>query len=217
MVITKIEEQKKNKKRCSVFLDGEYYCSIDREILKEVNIYEGMSIDEYEFNSKMEIINYKSALKSALSMLVRAPRTESELVSKLRQKDYPESAIEKVVEYLKGAGYINDEAYAESMIRGLKDNKGCSRRSLYSKLSQKGIKGDIIQQKLEDGAVDEFDTALKAALQKLHNLKGDKRDKFTKLYAFLFRKGYGSEVARRVISELNLEADGASNFSEFFE
>lgn len=217
MLITKIEEQKKNKKKCNIFIDGEYYCSIDADIIKEVNIYEGMNIMEQELNKKIEVMNYKSTLKSALSMLMRAPRTENELAKKLKQKDFPDSTIEKVIDYLRSIGYVNDESYAESLIRDSKDNKGCSRRSLYYKLCQKGIDSKIIQQKLEEADIDEFDSALRTAIKKASSLKGNKRDKAKKLYSFLIRKGFGMEVCSKVISELKLEDDDTSNFTEFCE
>jgi len=216
VLITKIEEQKKNKKRCSIYVDDEYYCSVDREILKEVNLSEGI-ISENEFARKMDIINYKTALKAALTMLVRAPRTEKELSLKLRQKGLPDSAIQKAVEYLKGTGYINDEAYAESVIRSSKDIKGCSSNSLYSKLSQKGIDSETIRKKINEADFDEYSSALKAAQKKLQSLKGSSKDKAAKLMSFLFRKGFGMDTCKKVLDSLELQDDDIANFTEFFE
>ncbi|MGE5629810.1 MAG: regulatory protein RecX [Caulobacteraceae bacterium] len=207
MIITKIEEQKKNKKRCSIFVDGEYYGSVDKDILQEVNFSEGMNIPDDEFNQKMEIIQYKSALKTALSMLVRSSRTENEIGKKLTEMDFPEAVIEKVLCYLKEIGYINDESYAESLIRYTKDTAGCSRRNLFYKLSQKGIDNEIILQKLDESGIDEYASALKAAEKKAASIKGSRREKRAKLYNFLFRKGFGMDVCSKVISELQLEDD----------
>jgi regulatory protein len=205
MIITKIEEQKKNKKRCSIFVDGEYYGSADKDVLQEVNFSEGLNITQDEFNQKMEIIQYKSALKTALSMLVRSSRTVNEIAKKLSGMDIPEAVTEKVICYLKEIGYLNDENYAESLIRYSKDTAGCSRRNLFYKLSQKGIENEVIQQKLDEAGIDEYASALRAAEKKAAGLKGGKREKAAKLYSFLFRKGFGMDICSKVISELQLE------------
>lgn len=217
MLITKVIEQKKNKKRCSIFVDGEYYCSVDKDVLNEINLREGMNFGEKEFNNIIDIMNYKSALKSALSMLVRAPRTKNELARKLRQKQYPEASINKVIEYLHSIGYINDEEYAESLIRNLKGSKGCSKKTIYYKLIQKGIDGDIIKQKLSEANIDDFNAAFQAAVNKAASVKGSSKEKMAKIYAFLMRKGFDTDTCSKVISEIQLPEDKPSNDNESCE
>lgn len=205
MKITKIEEQKKNSKRCSIFIDGEYYCSADKEVLEELNFCEGMELNPDEFNQKLEIIEYKSSLRTALYMLMRSSKTENELKKRLKEKGYPEKAISSVLEYLKEIGYINDESYAESYIRSIRESTGTSRRSIYYKLAGKGVDNEVIRQKLEEAEIDDYAAAIKAAKKKATGLKGDKRQKSAKLLNFLYRKGFGMEVCRKVIEELDLD------------
>lgn len=205
MRITGIEEQKKNKNRYNLYIDGEYYCSIDKDILEEMGFAEGMELNPDEFNHKLEIIQYKSALKTAFYILMRSSKTESEISKKLREKNHAEKAIHSVLEYLKELGYINDESYTESYIRSTRETAGTSKRSLYYKLAGKGVDTEIIQQKLEEAEIDDYAAALKAAEKKLSGLKGDKRAKAAKLYGYLYRKGFGSDVCRRVVEGLDLE------------
>ncbi len=207
MKITGIEEQKRNTKKYNIYIDGEYHSSIDKEILKEVKLVEGMELKEDEFNEKLEIIQYKSALKSAFHMLARSSKTQNELKRKLREKQYPEKAINQVLDYLMAIGYINDENYAESFIGAMKNSAGTSSRSLYYKLAGKGIEGEVIEQKLQEAGLDDYSSALRAAQKKLAGLKGDKKEKATKLLGFLYRKGFGTDVCRRIIEELELEDD----------
>ncbi len=205
MIITKIEAQKRNKNRCSIFVDGEYHSSVDREIVEELKLNEGMELNADEFNGKLEIIQYKSALRDALHLLARSSKTEHEIEKKLKNKQYPEKAIRKALEYLKDIRYINDESYTESFIRSMSHTSGTSRRSLYYKLANKGVDSEIIQQKLEESDIDDYSSALKAAVKKAAGMKGDKREKASKLIAFLYRKGFSMEVCKKVISELDLE------------
>ncbi|KUO75305.1 MAG: hypothetical protein APF77_12945 [Clostridia bacterium BRH_c25] len=205
MQITKIEEQKKNKKRYSIFIDGEYHSSIDKEILEELNFREGMELNQDEFDKKMDIIQYKSALRAALYMLARSSKTESDITKRLKEKQHSETAIKQVLQYLKEIGYINDESYTESFISTMKETAGASRRSLYYKLAAKGVDSEVIQQKLEEADVDDYASALKAAQKKISGLKGDKKEKASKLLSYLYRKGFGMEVCRRIIDELDLD------------
>jgi len=106
---------------------------------------------------------------------------------------------------LKEIGYINDESYTESFISTMKETAGASRRSLYYKLAAKGVDSEVIQQKLEEADVDDYASALKAAQKKISGLKGDKKEKASKLLSYLYRKGFGMEVCRRIIDELDLD------------
>lgn len=205
MKITKIEEQKKNSKRLSIYIDGEYHSSLDKDILEELKLSEGMELDENEFVQILEIIQYKSALRAALYLLTRASKTENELRKRLRERQYPENAIDSALEYLKEIGYINDESYIESFIRSTRDASGISRRSLYYKLANKGVDSELIRQKFEEADIDDFDSAMKAASKKAAGLKGNRREKALKLMNFLYRKGYDVEVCRRVLAELELD------------
>jgi regulatory protein len=205
MRITKIEDQKNNKKRCSIFIDGEYYCAADKEIIDELNITEGMELNSDEFNRTMETLQYKSALRAAFYMLTRSSKTESDIRKKLKEKQYFDNTINAVLEYLKEIGYVNDNTYTNNYIKNTKDIAGTSKRSLYYKLVNKGVDKEIIQQELEEAEIDDYSSALKAAQKKAAGLKGDKRERAYKLQSFLYRKGYSLEVCRKVIDEMDLE------------
>jgi regulatory protein len=203
--ITKIEEQKKNKDRCNIYIDGKYHSSIDKEILEELNFREGMELNMDEFDQKMEIIQYKSALRAALNILARSAKTKNEIKKSLTIKGHSDAAISSVLEYLSEIGYIDDESYAESYVRSNRDNSGTSKKSIYYKLASKGVDSEVIRLKLEEAEIDDYSSALKAANKKLRGLKGDKRERAAKLLNFLYRKGFSMEVCRRVIDKLELE------------
>lgn len=202
MKITKIEEQKRNKNKCSIYVDGEYHSTVEKELLDELGLFAGSELNPDVFHQKLAIIQYKSALRAALQMLTRSSLTEKEIIMRLKRKNYNEEAISSVLDYLKDAGYVNDERYIESFIKSSKEVPGASRRSIYCKLAGKGVDRCIIQQKLEEAEIDDYKSALKAAQKKLPALKGDNKEKATKLLGFLYRKGFGIEVCRKVVEEL---------------
>ncbi|MHB1391849.1 MAG: regulatory protein RecX [Clostridia bacterium] len=205
MKITKIEDQKKNNKRCNIYIDGEYHSAIDKEILEELKLSEGTELKEDEFNQKLEIIQYKSALRAALYILARSSKTEKEIKRRLKEKQHTEKAIGLALKYLKQIGYVNDESYTESFIRSSKDVSGTSKRTLYYKLANKGVDKVVIQQKLEEAEIDDYASAMKAAEKKAASIKGDTRERASKLLSFLYRKGYSMDVCRRVIADFDRE------------
>lgn len=207
MRITGIEQQKKNTKRYNIYIDGEYRCSVEDDILQELNLSKDMELNELEFNHTLEIIQYKGALRAALYMLARAPKTEMEIEKSLSDKQHDPKAIKKVLEYLKEIGYINDESYTESYIRSIKDTAGTSRRSIYQKLAAKGVDKEIIQQELDKAEIDDYASALSAAKKKIASLKGSRREKKLKLLNYLYRKGFGIDACKRAAEELLQEED----------
>jgi regulatory protein len=207
MKITAIEEQKKNSKKLNIYIDGEYHSSVDTEIFDELGLSEGMELSPLEFNEKMEKMQYKSALRTALYMLMRSSKTEGEIRKRLKEKKYSVEAIDSVLQYLKEIGYINDESYTENFIRSNTDSPGVSKRSIYYKLAGKGIDIEVVRQKLEEAEIDDYGAALKAAQKKEAGLKGSRKEKASKLLSFLYRKGFGAEVCRKVIEELDLNDD----------
>jgi regulatory protein len=207
MRITAIEEQKRNKNKCSIYIDGEYHSSIDKDIQAELKLHEGLELNEEEFNQKLEIIQYKSTLRAAFYILMRSSKTESEIKKRLKEKEHPEKAIGLVLQYLKEIGYVNDENYTESFIKSSKDVTGTSKRTLYYKLANKGVDKEVIQQKLEEAEIDDYASAVKAAERKASSIKGDSRERAAKLMSFLYRKGYSVEVCKRVINDLNLDIE----------
>lgn len=207
MRITGIEQQKKNIERYNIYIDGEYRCSVDSDILQELGLSEEMELDETEFNKTMEIIQYKGALRAALYILARTPKTESDIEKRLIEKQHPWKAIQQVMEYLKEIGYINDESYAESYIRSIKDITGTSRRSILQRLVNKGVDKEIIQQKLDEADIDDYESAIKAAKKKISSLKGNSKEKKLKLLNYLYRKGFAVDACKRAAETLDLEED----------
>lgn len=207
MRITKIEQQIKNIKRYNIYIDGEYRFSVDGDILQELCLSEGMELNEAEFNKTLEIIQYKGALRAALYMLARASKTEKEIERRLCDKQHDSKAIKKVLKYLKEIGYVNDEGYAESFIRAVKDTTGISRRVIYQKLISKGIDKEIINQKLDEADIDDYESAAIAARKKAPQLKGSSKEKKIKLLNFLYRKGFGIDACKKAAEELGFDDD----------
>lgn len=149
----------------------------------------------------------KSAVyKYAVWLLEKRDFSENELFKKLIKKyeeEESKAAVEKCVE----AGYIDDERYAFRIIE--KYQKRYGQRRLSDELFKRGIDRELCEQLLEDSyeAEHEHEKIKHAINQKLKGLLPSDRKEYEKTYAFLMRKGYGSDEINRAMREYKQEAE----------
>lgn len=147
------------------------------------------------------------ALDCALYFLGHRKRSEKEIITKLRQKDYEDVDIEETLVKLRELGFIDDADFAQSLINDRRNFSKVGKRVLVQELRAKGIDGEIIDEMVSLNATDEseFENALALAEKKAANLSGqDSQAIKNKLYQFLLRKGYSSNIIARVLRHLAL-------------
>jgi regulatory protein len=204
MIITSITPQKRNKYFFNIHIDHEYFCSMDDETIYHMRLKEGMDVDTDLLMEASKKSAYKKAFNYALNMLSKSSKTKQELIKKLKEKEYNEDTIDAVIVKIIDLGYINDKVYTESFIRNKTDaSLGISKRILQNKLIQKGIDKELIQESIENADIDEYQSAIQVAEKKLRSLKGDERQRKSKLYAFLIYKGFDYEICSKVINNID--------------
>lgn len=146
----------------------------------------------------------KTARECALYMLERFDRTEQEVRSKLKEKEYPREEIDKVLVFLKEYNFIDDAEYARKYIRVCSAKK--SIRKMRFDLEKKGVAKELIAAALEEQPVDEEEQILRL-LEKKGFPPGTCMDAaaYQKLAGSLARKGYSYQLIRRVLSCLGQE------------
>lgn len=205
MKITNITPQKKNKNFYNIFVDDEFFCSLDDESIYHMKLKIGIEINEDALKKASAESAYKKALNYSLNLLGRYYKTKQELKKKLKEKEYESDIIAAVIEKLEDLGYLNDENYAEAFVRSKKEtSQGLNRKTLYNKMLMKGLDRELIQESLEKADIDEYENALKAAEKKLKNLKGNKHEKKAKLYSYLYSKGFDYETCSKVLNNIEI-------------
>ncbi|MGL5434630.1 MAG: regulatory protein RecX [Lachnospiraceae bacterium] len=141
----------------------------------------------------------KSAREYSLSMLERFDRTEHEVRSKLREKEYEPEEIEEAVSFLKEYRFIDDAEYARKYIRVYSSKK--SIRKMRFDLERKGINKEVTSEALEEYPVDEEEQVFRL-MQKKGYQPGEYMEPaaYQKLAGALARKGYSYQVIRRAMS-----------------
>jgi regulatory protein len=205
MVITSITPQKRNKLFYNIHIDYEYFCSLDDETIYHMKLKEGMDVDAELLMEASKKSSYKKALNYTLNILSKSSKTKQELIKKMTEKEYNEDTIAAVIAKVNDLGYINDIQYIEDFIRNKADtSQGLNKRTLQNKMIQKGLDKELIQQSLENSNIDEYQNAVQVAEKKLRNLKGNEREKKSKLYAYLINKGFDYEVCSNVINNVDI-------------
>jgi regulatory protein len=205
MIITSITPQKRNKLFYNIHIDHEYFCSLDDETIYHMKLKEGMDVDAELLMEASKKSSYKKALNYTLNILSKSSKTKQELIKKMTEKEYNEDTIAAVITKVNDLGYINDKQYIEDFIRNKADtSQGLNKRTLQNKMIQKGLDKELIQQSLENSNIDEYQNAIQIAEKKLRNLKGNEREKKSKLYAYLINKGFDYEVCSKVINNVDI-------------
>ena len=147
-------------------------------------------------------MDIKRAYNYCIRLLAIGDRTSSEIILKLKQKNYTEDIIDEVLIRLKDYGYINDAKYIERWLKYKSNQPGMSKKKMYYKLIGKGLDKELIECKFSEMPINDYDSALASAEKKLRSLKEDNKTNRTKLFSFLVGKGYSIDTCNDVINKL---------------
>jgi SOS response regulatory protein OraA/RecX len=138
-----------------------------------------------------------------LRQLSMAPRSRTQLEKKLRQRGCEDAVAAKVLDRMAEVGLVDDEAYAQMLVRSRQSGKGLARRALAHELRQQGIDQELADDALSQvDADDERVRAEQLVAKKLRAMRGLAPDvQARRLAGMLARKGYSGELAWPVIRD----------------
>lgn len=203
MLITQLI--RKNSRMIIVFDTGEDL-TIHYDIFLNNGLRRGDELSEADILSLKNQSDLLYAKESALRLLGRRIHSAKELSRKLYQKKYSGELIQKVIEDLTGAGYLDDLAFAKQY-SAEKISRRDGVQKIRSELMARGVAREIISEALGELDHDlEKENALKAAEKKAAQLKArgvDQQKLKQKLYAFLLSKGYEFELIREIVDKVS--------------
>ena len=153
---------------------------------------------------------YAAARAIVLRQLAMAPRSRHQLREKLRQRDCPDDVAEAVLDRMTEVGLVDDEKFAEALVRSKQVTRSLSARALAHELRTKGVDKETADAVLaEISPTEEEDRARDLVTARLPRLRGLDRDTvMRRLAGMLARKGYPSGLSFQVIREA-IDADPA--------
>lgn len=192
--ITSIEPQVKDKTRCSVYVDGRFYCGIKLEVAVRYRLKTGMHIDKSQLDEIQLETEKSQALDKAMTHLSSTMKTAKQMRDFLSKKGYVQAVQDYVLERLEYYKFIDDYAYCRAYAESV---HGKGKRAIELELIKRGADRSAIEQVLseteEDGA-----EAL-ALLQKYMRGKEADRQTLGKAFKYLISKGYEADTARSAL------------------
>lgn len=197
MKITDIKQQVKRQDRYSIYVDGKYIFSFSESELLSLGLRIGQEFTSAELDELKKTAVEDKAYMRSLDLLARRARSEWEVRDYLKRKDYEPDVIEKTVNRLANAGYIDDAKFAEAWINNRRLLKATSKRKLQMELRQKRVADEVIAIALEADETDE-QNILKELVAKKRQQSRYQDDQ--KLIAYLMRQGFNYDDVKSAMT-----------------
>ena len=143
MIVTAVEPYNKGKGRVAISLNDGFAFVLYKGELSQYGLDVGVKVDETLYERIMKETIFPRARKRGMNLLKTMDRTEADVRRKLTEGGYPPEAVDDAIAYLASYHYIDDDRYAGEYIRCKVSSM--SRRQIISKLSEKGIDKNVIE------------------------------------------------------------------------
>ena len=147
-----------------------------------------------------------SARSKALDIVARRRSTGEEVGKKLAKAGYTKEESQDAVSYLISLGYIDDALLARDLAAGLLEKRGWGPAKVAASLMRRGIERNDAARTVKEASLSvDLVEGARAALRKRYGASmpavGD-REWAKKAAGYLFRQGFGYEIARVALRNL---------------
>jgi len=203
--ITDIKPKSKKSRRYSIFVDDELAAEVNEEVIAKLDLRRDQAMTPQRLEQIATAQQDSQTRQAALNLLDYRARTRQELARRLQRKDLPADSIQRVIADLSEKGLIDDQQFARWMVGSLRRRKNLSKRAIANKLRQAGVDHEIaeavISEELAD--YDEHSRAEQAAVKQMKKLISlEPTTRRRRLYSYLQRRGFSSQLTREVIDKL---------------
>lgn len=217
MKLTKIEQQKKDPKRYSLYLDDQFAFSIHEDVLIECALYKGQNLTEEQIEKIQAKELFSKGYQKALTYLSYQIRSIKEVRDYLKQWYVKEVNDEtrlstnwqdNIIHKLKSQGYLDDQTYGKAYLRHQVQINSKGPRKIAYELGRKGLSETDIEAIMVDYSFEEQKEKAQALAEKLMKKKLLTPKKFKeKCQQHLLDKGYDRHVIQAVLAEFVFEVD----------
>ena len=145
----------------------------------------------------------EAAREVALRKLDAHACSRAELTSAIEGRGFSADLAHQVVDRLEAVGLVDDQAYADALVRSRFSGTGASGRALREVLVRKGLEPGVIERALSQiSRDDEAERAAQLVARKRRSLAGVPRQSaYRRLCSMLARKGYSPSVASNAVRD----------------
>ena len=208
-IVTKITQQKRDKERFNIFLDGEYAFSVHESVLVKFGLTKGMELDDWSLGDITYEAEIEKAFNRALHYLGFRMRSEHEVKEKLLVEEYGEAVVLEALAKLKRLNFLDDVAFTEAFVRTKVKSSQAGPTLLKQQLTQKGIDPALQERVIAEYATSEqYEVALALAEKVARRSENiSPRQAQQKMQQTLLRKGFSYELIRDVIENVDVERE----------
>jgi regulatory protein len=197
--ISKIEPQKKNKKRCSIYIDGQFRFGLSKELVLKFDVKEDDEITETQINDILLQEEKGKIRNRAFKILRFRQRSITELRKRLISIGFDTPLVDDVIEELRADNTLNDEQFAQAFIGDYTSLKPKVNKFIVRELLKRGIAKDIILELIDNR--DER-TLIKCFIEKkLSHFDKTKPKERQKIIRRLLYHGFTPDIIYDVINE----------------
>ncbi|WP_372445337.1 regulatory protein RecX [Bifidobacterium pluvialisilvae] len=148
--------------------------------------------------------DYEACREAALTLLDAAPRSSGALEERLMAKGYESAVVGRVMRWLVDVGFVDDEAYAQSMVRYCLSRR-LGRVGTLRELMRRGVDRSLAERVVAwfegtDAFVESAYELGRRVARKTEGMDVEKRRR--RLWGAGGRKGHDPSVIRRVAEDL---------------
>lgn len=214
--ITDIRPQKKNNKRLSIYVDGDFVFGISSRLRFEKRLEIGQKITAGRIQDMIIADQTERLENKSLKFLSFRPRSEKEIRNHLlrkgklqeikseTEKSQYESSIEEVIKKLKKIRQIDDLEFSKWWLEQRYNFNPRGVAVLKAELRFKGIETNIIDELLQNDTEFQVQLATKAAEKKIKLYQRfDDREFRDKMGQFLARRGFGWTIVKQAVDTVS--------------
>lgn len=198
MKISKIEPQKRNKTRSTIYINGKFAFGLSNEILLKYDLNDGDEIDDDLIQNVLLAQERQRIRERAFRILRYRRRTVKELKARLLRLGFENNLVDDVLEELVQDKTLDDTIFAEAFAADYTKLKPKGNIFIRRELTKKGISEEIIENLIqgrdERFLVEEF---IQKKLARF-NLK-DPKDK-RRIIQRLLTRGFTPSVVYEVLN-----------------
>ncbi|MBR5950952.1 MAG: regulatory protein RecX [Actinomycetaceae bacterium] len=149
-----------------------------------------------------EKTEWEKARDIVTRQLAMMDRSRKQLLDALQRRGIDEEVSQSVLDWFAGHGLVDDEHFAEVLVRTRLAEKHASRRAIAEELRRKGVDREIIEKALDAiGEDEEYENALQVAMKKLRIASGNPATLRQRTYATLARRGFSPDNCYRALED----------------
>ena len=207
LVISALSAVNGRSDRLGIAINGVVIGNVTLDFVADQTLREGKQLSRLEAENIVSAVSRTVVLDKALDLLAVRARSSRDLGIRLRRAGAPDAAITWTLDRLVAQGFVDDASYARQVARAKVLSGGVSRRKVVTELRKRGVSSEVadeaIDATLSEVELDEYGAALAAAEKRVRALSSlDAAKRRQRLYAFLARRGYESDVIRSVLGEV---------------